>query len=151
MQDPSLVSVRAPPAARSVALSCGSLRFAHLFGAAEAQKRSDTMSREDPKVDTWLSDAQLAKCARADADPFPSPIPTQIVSNGEWMPMPQTEEQKRVEARTKELADGAAKKLGISRRAFLAGAGGMAATFLAMNEVYGAPFFNVDRDEMFDD
>jgi len=65
------------------------------------------------------------------------------------MPMPQTEEQKRVEARTKELADHAAKKLGISRRAFLAGAGGMAATFLAMNEVYGA-FFDVDRDEMFD-
>ncbi len=109
------------------------------------------MAREDRRVDTWLSDAQLAKCARADAEPFPSPIPTQIVSNGEWMPMPQTQEQKRVEARTKELADGAAKKLGISRRAFLAGAGGMAATFLAMNEVYGASFFNVDREEMFDD
>ncbi len=109
------------------------------------------MAREDGRVDTWLSDAQLAKCARADAEPFPSPIPTQIVSNGEWMPMPQTQEQKRVEARTKELADGAAKKLGISRRAFLAGAGGMAATFLAMNEVYGGPFFNVDREEMFDD
>jgi len=109
------------------------------------------MAREDRRVDTWLSDAQLAKCARADAEPFPSPIPTQIVSNGEWMPMPQTQEQKRVEARTKELADGAAKKLGISRRAFLAGAGGMAATFLAMNEVYGGPLFNVDREEMFDD
>ena len=108
------------------------------------------MSREDRRDDTWLSDAQLAKCARADAaEPFHSPIPTQIVSNGEYMPMPQTEEQKRVEARTKELADHAAKKLGISRRAFLAGAGGMAATFLAMNEVYGA-FFDVDRDEMFD-
>jgi len=108
------------------------------------------MSREDRRDDTWLSDAQLAKCARADAaEPFHSPIPTQIVSNGEYMPMPQTEEQKRVEARTKELADRAAKKLGISRRAFLAGAGGMAATFLAMNEVYGA-FFDVDRDEMFD-
>src|SRR3989454_5282950 len=108
------------------------------------------MSREDRRDDTWLSDAQLAKCARADAaEPFHSPIPTQIVSNGEYMPMHQTEEQKRVEARTKELADRAAKKLGISRRAFLAGAGGMAATFLAMNEVYGA-FFDVDRDEMFD-
>jgi len=108
------------------------------------------MSREDRKVDTWLSDAQLAKCARADAaEPFRSPIPTQIVSNGEYMPMPQTLEQKRVEARTKELADRAAKKLGITRRAFLAGTGGMAATFLAMNEVYGA-FFDVDRDEMFE-
>ena len=108
------------------------------------------MSHEDLGNETWLSDAQLARCARADTEPFPSPIPTQIVSNGEWMPIPQTREQQRVEARTKELADGAAKKLGISRRAFLAGAGGMAATFLAMNEVYGA-FFNVDREEMFDD
>src|SRR5437867_6160685 len=108
------------------------------------------MSREDPRIETWLTDEQLAKCTRADTDPFPSPIPTQIVSNGEWMPIPQTQEQQRVEARTNELADGAAKKLGISRRAFLAGAGGMAATFLAMNEVYGA-FFKVDRDEMFED
>ncbi len=108
------------------------------------------MSREDPRIETWLTDEQLAKCTRADTDPFPSPIPTQIVSNGEWMPMPQTQEQRRVEARTHELADEASKKLGISRRAFLAGAGGMAATFLAMNEVYGA-FFKVDRDEMFED
>ena len=108
------------------------------------------MSREDRRDDTWLSDAQLAKCARADeAEAFRSPIPTQLVSNGEYMPIPQTQEQQRVEARTKELVDGAAKKLGISRRAFLAGAGGMAATFLAMNEVYGA-FFDVDREEMFE-
>src|SRR5881409_180085 len=108
------------------------------------------MSDDGLREDSWLTDAQLAKCARADTELFPSPIPTQIVSNGEWMPIPQTQEQQRVEARTNELADGAAKKLGISRRAFLAGAGGMAATFLAMNEVYGA-FFKVDRDEMFED
>src|SRR5213594_266484 len=109
-----------------------------------------TMSQDDLRDDAWLSDAQLAKCARADAaEPF-SPIPTQLVSNGEYMPIPQTEDQQRVEARTKQLADDAARKLGISRRAFLAGAGGMAATFLAMNEVYGA-FFKVDRDEMFED
>jgi hypothetical protein len=107
------------------------------------------MAQDDLRDDTWLSDAQLARCARADgAEPF-SPIPTQLVSNGEYMPIPQTEDQQRVEARAKQLADGAAKKLGISRRAFLAGAGGMAATFLAMNEVYGA-FFDVDQEEMFD-
>jgi len=108
------------------------------------------MSHDDLREDTWLSDAQLARCARADvAEPF-SPIPTQLVSNGEYMPIPQTQEQQRVEARTTQLADGAAKKLGISRRAFLAGAGGMAATFLAMNDVYGAAFFDVDQEEMFD-
>ena len=107
------------------------------------------MSREDPKVDTWLSDAQLAKCARADTDPSPSPIPTQIVSNGEWMPMPQTEEQQRIEVRTNELAAAAAKKLGMSRRKFMATTGGMAATFLAMNEVFGR-YFNVNRDALYE-
>jgi hypothetical protein len=46
-----------------------------------------------------------------------------------------------VEARVKELSRTAARALGISRRQFLAGTGGMAATFLAINEVFGAPFF----------
>ena len=104
-------------------------------------------SREE---DAWLSDEQLAKCARADeADVFPSPVPTQMVSNGEYMPVPQTEQQKRVEARIQELADSASKKLGISRRKFLASTGGMAAAFLAMNEVFGR-FFNVSPVEMFE-
>jgi predicted TIM-barrel fold metal-dependent hydrolase len=107
------------------------------------------MSHEDPKVDTWLSDDQLAKCVRADTDPFPSPIPTQIVSNGEWMPMPQTEEQQRIEARTNELAAKAAKKLGMSRRQFMATTGGMAATFLAMNEIFGR-YFTVSRDALYE-
>ena len=104
---------------------------------------------DDLRSETWLSDAQLAKCTRADLDPSPSPIPTQIVSNGEWMPMPQTEQQQRIEARTNELADGAAKKLGMSRRKFMATTGGMAATFLAMNEVFGR-FFNVSRESLFE-
>jgi len=54
-----------------------------------------------------------------------------------------------VEARVKEIADKAAKKLGISRRQFLEGAGGMAASFLAMNEVYGANF-QVSEAELFE-
>src|SRR5256712_9856105 len=89
-------------------------------------------SREE---DAWLSDEQLAQCAAADeTDPYGMPIPTQIVSNGEYMPPPQSEGQKRVEARTLELADGAAKKLGLSRRQFLAGTGGMAPALRALNE-----------------
>jgi len=108
------------------------------------------MSREDRRDDTWLSDEQLARCARADeAEAFRSPIPAQLVSNGEYMPIRQTQEQKRVEARTKELAAGAAKKLGMSRRKFLATTGGMAAAFLAMNEVYGH-FFNINRSALFE-
>ena len=104
-------------------------------------------SREE---DAWLSDEQLAQCTLADeTDAYGLPIPTQIVSNGEYMPPPQTKKQKRVEARTLELADGAAKKLGLSRRQFLAGTGGTAAALLAMNEVFGR-FFDVKPIEMFE-
>ena len=98
-----------------------------------------------------LDEEQIAKCARAEEaeGPFRSPVPTQQVSNGEYMPILQTEEQQRVEARTQELADSASKKLGMSRRQFLASTGGMAAAFLAMNEVFGR-FFDVSPVEMFE-
>jgi hypothetical protein len=97
-----------------------------------------------------LSEEQIAQCARADvAEPFRSPVPTRMISNGEYMPIPQTEKQKQVEARIKELANSASKKLGVSRRKFLASTGGMAAAFLAMNEVFGR-FFNVSPVEMFE-
>jgi hypothetical protein len=104
----------------------------------------------DEEEDSWMSPEQLAQCARADvADTFGSPVPTRMVSNGEYFPHPQTEEQKRVEARIQELADSASRKLGVSRRKFLASTGGMAAAFLAMNEVFGR-FFNVSPVEMFE-
>ncbi|HXM80633.1 MAG TPA: amidohydrolase family protein [Burkholderiales bacterium] len=103
-------------------------------------------SREE---DSWLSERQLAGLARADeADAMRSPIPTQVVSNGEYLPFPQTLQQRQVEARIAELAGYASRKLGTSRRRFLASAGGMAAAFLAMNEVFGR-FFEVSPLEMF--
>ncbi|MBO0752073.1 MAG: hypothetical protein J2P53_08180, partial [Bradyrhizobiaceae bacterium] len=104
-------------------------------------------SREE---DAWLSDEQLEQCAPAETEPFRSPVPTRMTSNGEYMPHPQTEKQKHVEYRIKELADYASKRLGISRRRFLEGTGGMAASFLAMNEVYGQTFFKVSQVEMFE-
>lgn len=98
--------------------------------------------------ETLLSEEELARCARAcDDDRYCTPIPTQMVSNGEYMPEPQSERQKNVEARIGELAKEAARRLGVSRRRFLAGTGGMAASFIAMNEVFG-PFFKVDPLEM---
>src|SRR5947207_1123639 len=97
-----------------------------------------------------LDAEQVAQCERADiAEPLRSPIPTRMISNGEYMPVPQTEQQRRVEARIEELAATASDKLGISRRAFLRSSGGMAATLLAMNEVFGR-FFNVSLIEMFE-
>src|SRR2546428_13835532 len=81
-------------------------------------------SREE---DAWLSDEQLAQCAPADvADVNRMPIPTQIVSNGEYMPARQTDKQQRVEARTPGLPPGAAKKLGVAPPQLLAGKGGLA-------------------------
>ena len=97
-----------------------------------------------------LDEQQIAQCARAnEAEPFRAPVPTRIVSNGEYMPVPQTKKQKSVEERINELAETAGKKLGVSRRKFLTSAGGMAAAFVAMNEVFG-PIFNVSADEIVD-
>jgi hypothetical protein len=103
-----------------------------------------------PDDDTLLSEEQLAQCARAYEDSKPqSPVPTRIVSNGEYMPPPQTERQKRVEARIEELSISASRKLGMDRRRFLATTGGMAAAFLAMNEVFGH-FFEIDPVALFE-
>jgi predicted TIM-barrel fold metal-dependent hydrolase len=94
----------------------------------------------------YLSDEELTRTAPAEVASFPSPIPTQIVSNGEFVPLPQTREQARVEARIKELADGLGPRHGMNRRQFLASSAGMAAAFLAMNEVFG-PLFDVSPAE----
>ena len=96
-----------------------------------------------------LDDAQVTKCMRADEAEFCSPVPTRMISNGEYMPALQTAKQARVEARIGELAAGASAKLAVDRRGFLAGSGGMAAAFVAMNEVFGR-FFDVDMVEMFE-
>src|SRR5487761_1341287 len=103
-------------------------------------------SREE---DSWLSDEQMRHVAPAETEPFQSPVPTRMVSNGEYMPHPQTDDQKHVEYRVKELADEAAKRLGQSRRQFLMSTGGLAAAFIAMNEVHGKTF-NVTRDDMYE-
>jgi uncharacterized protein len=112
---------------------------------SDSQRPPD--SREE---DAWLSDEQLKRVAPAETEPFQSPVPTRMVSNGEYMPHPQTEQQKHVEYRTKELGESAAKRLGISRRQFFSGTGGMAAAFIAMNEVFGKRFFNVSSVEMYE-
>ena len=76
------------------------------------------------------------------------PIPTQIVSNEEFVPIPQTPEQQRVEAILNGMAANASKKLGITRRKFLSSTGGMAAAFLALNAAFGCRSFDVDPAEV---
>ncbi len=74
------------------------------------------------------------KCEIDDEKKLHLPIPTQVVSNEEHLPIPQTAAQKRVEHELTGLAEKTSKQLGISRRRFLAASGGMAAAFLAMKE-----------------
>ena len=89
-------------------------------------------------MSSWLSYDEMKDVEGAEK--YESPIPTQVVSNGEYNQMPQSANQQRVEQRIAELGDQYAKPQGMHRRDFLRTASGMAAAFLAMNEVYGGVF-----------
>ncbi|HUF91824.1 MAG TPA: amidohydrolase family protein [Candidatus Limnocylindria bacterium] len=93
-----------------------------------------------------LDPDELRRLLPAEAYTFPAPIPTQVVSSDEFMPPPQTRAQQQVEARIKALGDDLARRQGTTRRRFLQTASGMAAAFLAMNEVYG-PLYDVSPAE----
>ena len=109
-----------------------------------------TFSGSTREKDSWLSSEELRQCRRADeAEPLRSPVPTRHVSNGEYMPLPQSDAQRRVEARVGEIADETSSRLNMSRRQFLAGTGGLAASFLAMNQVHGQ-FFDVSENELYE-
>ena len=88
----------------------------------------------------FLSEEQLKQLLPAETSSFPSPVPTQIVSSDEYMPVPQTAKQREVEARLKELSGRLARQQGLSRRRFFQTAAGMAASFVAMNQVFGRLF-----------
>jgi predicted TIM-barrel fold metal-dependent hydrolase len=79
----------------------------------------------------------------------PSPIPTRIASNEEFLPPPQSPEQKEFEARLAVLSEQAARRQGLSRRDFLRTGSGMAAAVLALNQVFG-PCYEVDAAEVED-
>src|SRR6516165_6251703 len=104
-------------------------------------------SRGRIAMGSWLSEREQRMVAGAETASATTPIPTQIVSNGEYLPPKQSETQKRVERRILELADENGKRLGLSRRRFMATGCGMAAAFLAMKEIYGTNVFQVDAAE----
>lgn len=97
-------------------------------------------------IGVHMSDEEMRLVAPAETDAFHSPVPTQVVSNGEYNPLPQTEQQRQVEGLIKEMADVQAKRHGMDRRQFLATSAGMATAFLAMNKVFG-PVFDVTEAE----
>lgn len=68
----------------------------------------------------WFSKSQIRKCERAHQSANRTSVPSQMVSNGEYMPVLQTPEQKRVEEKILGMADANSKrlekKLPVSRR-----------------------------------
>ena len=79
----------------------------------------------------------------------PTRIPTQIVSNEEFLPISQTRQQNGVERVAADLMERAATRNGVTRREFLNGTAGVAAALLAMNTVFGK-FFNIGDIELFE-
>src|SRR5436190_21547665 len=88
----------------------------------------------------FLTDEQLKELQPAESSSFPSPVPTQIVSSDEYLPVTHTAKQREVEARLKDLSGQLARRQGMSRRRFFQTASGMAASFLVMNQVFGRLF-----------
>jgi len=68
----------------------------------------------------------------------PLPLTFDPVSNGEYVPPPKTGSDAEAERRVHRVAERNARRIGVSRRDFLAGACGMAATLSTINQVYGA-------------
>jgi predicted TIM-barrel fold metal-dependent hydrolase len=93
-----------------------------------------------------LSDQEIAELVPSEFVQHHTPIPTQIVASDEYYPDPQNERQREVEARLLAMADDLGGRQGLDRRRFFQSAAGMAASFVAMNEVYG-PLFEVSKAE----
>jgi len=74
-------------------------------------------------------------------------MPTQVVSNEEFIPRRQNERQKHVEHLIGEMAEQRAHKLGMDRRSFMTSTMGLATCFLASNMVFGKQAWAVDEIE----
>jgi predicted TIM-barrel fold metal-dependent hydrolase len=88
----------------------------------------------------FLDDAARAGLRPAEELPHFTPIPTQMVSSDEYVPAPQTPQQRELEARLLAIGETLAKRQGVSRRRFFQTAAGMAAAYVALNETFGMIF-----------
>src|SRR5438105_3768381 len=77
------------------------------------------------------------------------PVPTQVISNEEYLPIPQTSQQRLLEREIVASAERRAGYLGMDRRQFLRTSCGMALAFAAMNSVFGH-FFRLEAAELSD-
>lgn len=93
---------------------------------------------------------------RHDPEGLRLPVKLDTTSNGEFAPVPLSAEHHRANALAREAAVANAKRLGLSRRAFLVSAAGTASTLLALNEAYAAAgpragYFEVPREAALDE
>ena len=88
----------------------------------------------------------IPKWQRDEKKGVDSPIPTQVVSNEEFLPRPQSKQQKQWELLIAELSEEKSKKLGMERRDFMRSSMGMATAFMASNMVFGN-HWEVSADE----
>ncbi|HUR37888.1 MAG TPA: amidohydrolase family protein [Planctomycetota bacterium] len=66
------------------------------------------------------------------------PLSFDPVSNGEFLPPPKSARDREAERRIHRIAEKHAARTGVTRRSFLAGSCGIAATLSTINEVYGS-------------
>lgn len=76
-----------------------------------------------------------------------TPIPTRIISNGEYDPIPQTPHQRRVEAAIKDIASIVGREKKMSRRDVLQSTSAIAIGLLSLNKVFGK-YFDVDLKDI---
>jgi predicted TIM-barrel fold metal-dependent hydrolase len=92
----------------------------------------------------WVRQCELDSRQEA-----PLPIPARIASNEEFIPPPQSPQQKEYEARAHAISEQAARRQGLSRRDFLRTGSGTAAALMALNQVFG-DCYAVDAAEVED-
>ncbi len=90
----------------------------------------------------------IPKAIRDQKKGVDSPMPTQVVSNEEFEPRPQTEKQKHVEHLIGEMSDDRAQEARAwSGATSCATSMGLATCFLASNAAYGKNYWDVDEAE----
>ena len=122
-------------------------------GPVAAMKKKRGQAHNHPE----MTPQEMARCRPAtEVDPLGLPIPTHVVSNDEYFPpFLQTPQQQQVEARVLDALESVPRRVNINRRQFLATSAGLAASFVALNEVfkqyaYGETLFRVASDATFD-
>jgi len=88
----------------------------------------------------FIPESDRARLGPAEETEPRTPLPVRMVASEEYLPVPQTPQQREAERRLYALADGIAPRLGMSRRRFFQTAAGMAAAFTALNGTFGTIF-----------